>query len=826
MRYFRLISLLTALLLCIFTSAAAEQVEPAISDFSVSELPASNDELFELHFEREIYGMGDISTFGTAARDNLTPRQQKLYDYFKINLQRVANGATAQAYFSIQGAQTLMDMGYPAIANYRGQAQLDMAREAFKSQLFDDFHIVCTAIRFDCPYDLYWHSGSMRISYEGSHTSSIYYANTVTLTFDVDPKYRASYYDELLPTVNTAITNASSMVTQTARQIVSKYAWATDYDKLKGYKNEICNMVSYDHDAANDTTGFYDGGAWDLIYVFDNNAYTNVVCEGYAKAFQYLCDLTVFNSDKIECRTVNGYANGPHRWNIVTMEDGWNYLVDVTNSDTGMSGQYGDLFLTAKASYDAYNKTYTFHYRNHTLSYIYNDGLPYAPEELLLAETATVYQPVYGDFTQYSTKTIAYGEAMTVVGGVYTVPRGVSLINNGVINLVEGARLSVEGYLTGSGRVLQSFTDGLDLTTGIHYQNGKPSTYTGMVVQDGESYYVLNGVLNRSANGLTPVGGQWVYLSQGKLNRYTGMVSFDGGSFYVVDGVLNSSANGLTLVGERWFFLSQGQMQVHYGFAMYNGEWFYLNGGELDLNATGLYEYDGGLFLIAVGRLVQEYTGLAEVGGKWYYVIAGQVQTQFTGYVIWNGGRFLIVRGQMIQSVNSYSALDASLTTVDLSAFSTQSTSHTALDYAVTTPSDLPSAGQRPVILYPVQSQVVSVSVGETATMTVSATGATSYQWYIDRNDGRGFVTIKGATKPTYTTSKTTASNSGYQYYCQVGNASGIAFSATLTLEVLPEVKLPATGDNTHIGLWLALLMIGAAGLTAVLLMGKRKSMR
>lgn len=30
----------------------------------------------------------------------------------------------------------------------------------------------------------------------------------------------------------------------------------------------------------------------ELIWVFDGDSSTNVVCEGYAKAFQYLCDLS------------------------------------------------------------------------------------------------------------------------------------------------------------------------------------------------------------------------------------------------------------------------------------------------------------------------------------------------------------------------------------------------------------------------------------------------------------------------------------------------------------------------------------------------------
>ena len=151
------------------------------------------------------------------------------------------------------------------------------------------------------------------------------------------------------------------------------------------------------------------------------------------------------------------------------------------------------------------------------------------------------------------------------------------------------------------------------------------SAFTGLNIEDG--YYYVNG---------------------NKALSFTGMVPYGGGQFLITNGKLNTSANGLTQVNGKFLYLAGGQLQVHHGFAMYDGEWFYLNGGELDLNATGLYQYDGATFLIAVGRLVGEYTGLAEVGGSWYYVVGGQVQTNFTGSYLWNGTYFNIQNGKVI----------------------------------------------------------------------------------------------------------------------------------------------------------------------------------
>ena len=72
--------------------------------------------------------------------------------------------------------------------------------------------------------------------------------------------------------------------------------------------------------------------------MFDGDPETNVVCEGYAKAFQYLCDLSTFSDPNINSYIVTGVmaggtGAGPHMWNMVTLEDGNHYLVDVTNCD-------------------------------------------------------------------------------------------------------------------------------------------------------------------------------------------------------------------------------------------------------------------------------------------------------------------------------------------------------------------------------------------------------------------------------------------------------------------------------------------------------------
>ena len=125
-----------------------------------------------------------------------------------------------------------------------------------------------------------------------------------------------------------------------AEAILSEYAGATNYQKLKGYKERICGLVAYNEEAVSNQSAA-DSNAWELVWVFDGDDSTKVVCEGYSKAFQYLCDRSDFDGD-VNCASVTGYMNGgAHMWNIVRMPDGNNYLVDVTNCDDYEDGRIG-----------------------------------------------------------------------------------------------------------------------------------------------------------------------------------------------------------------------------------------------------------------------------------------------------------------------------------------------------------------------------------------------------------------------------------------------------------------------------------------------------
>src|SRR6185503_14105579 len=91
----------------------------------------------------------------------------------------------------------------------------------------------------------------------------------------------------------------------------------------------------------------------------------------------------------------------------------------------------------------------------------------------------------------------------------------------------------------------------------------------------------------------------------------------------------------------------------------------------------------------------------------------------------------------------------------------------------------------------------VTVTAGQDATFTVSATGSTplSYQWQ------RNMVNIGGATSSSYTLASTTLADNGAKFRCVVTNAFGNATSNEATLTVQPPPPILVTEPDTDIAI-------------------------
>ena len=320
---------------------------------------------------------------------NLTGPEKRMYDLLKPQLERVASGDLTSTEFSFSVADlfdeasfTAEDLGLSTLV-IDGEIS-DLALMLFWQRVDPSISKVLNALLLDCPYDLYW--------FDKSRTGGLY--RTAHVPYGSDGEriwinrdtglYRfhfcvAQEYSltgetktfEVDPSTGQAVRAAAA----NARAIVEANAGKADVAKLTAYKDAICGLVTYNSDAANG--GMVYGNPWQLVWVFDGNTSTNVVCEGYSKAFQYLCNMSSFQGD-ISVVTATGTLRdensspGGHMWNIVAI-NGLNYLADLTNCDANTVGYPDRLFLRGYATKQ--RDEYCFNQGSRPLYYVFDNDV-------------------------------------------------------------------------------------------------------------------------------------------------------------------------------------------------------------------------------------------------------------------------------------------------------------------------------------------------------------------------------------------------------------------------------------------------------------------
>ncbi len=406
------------------------------------ELP-SDEELFRGYAESQFYGTG-ISAFGTAAGAQLTGDEKLAYDALVPYMKQIASGQRSST--TIKLGASFGDQTVDGVTdNYDADTAVNFSGDGFPKESLDR---VMRALLADMPYEMYWFDKVNGVRDKVlSGSSSVH----VQFYFRVSPNYQGA--NNL--TVDTGLTGAAAAAAETAKAVVETVAAdkniQTDYDKLLAYKEWVCAAVDYNRSAASSNNFTENSDPWQLIYVFDGDADTRVVCEGYSKAFQYLCDLTEFDGD-VTCYSVTGtMSGGPHMWNIVTI-DGENYLADVTNSDAGASGADGQLFMVG-AEANA-NGSYTMA----GLVYVYDDSTKSLWDGTPVLTMATSnYEPansVSGNMTQAdfaaalaSAEGTYFLDGMVDITSDMTIDKAVYVSNGYGLNIAEGVTLTLESNL-------------------------------------------------------------------------------------------------------------------------------------------------------------------------------------------------------------------------------------------------------------------------------------------------------------------------------------------------------------------------------------------
>ena len=364
----------------------------------------SPEELFSEYVEQSF--KGQLSSGRRKAKKSsssiLSGNDRTVYEYIAGQLPLIAAGQRASTAFDItteilgleQTAWTAGELGVSTllVVDEQGDFVLDDdgygiisddAYDAVSEKVGINYAKIINVMLADHPYELYWYDKTegcnipygfdVGVNYDQDIDDYvIYVSGAIPMRFTVAQEFAAGLYE-----VDTSIGQSVQASVANAKAIVSKYSGSSDEDKLRGYMEEICDLVSY-NDAAADGGVSY-GNPWQLVWVFDGDPDTEVVCEGYAKAFKYLCDQSSFSND-ISCILVTGLMTGGtgagnHMWNIVNMEDGKNYLVDVTNCDEGTIGYPDELFLvgTEETNIDGSGKE-GYYFSEVEITYSYDTG--------------------------------------------------------------------------------------------------------------------------------------------------------------------------------------------------------------------------------------------------------------------------------------------------------------------------------------------------------------------------------------------------------------------------------------------------------------------
>lgn len=362
-------------------------------------------------------GGGNTASRPATYMASMNPTLRAVYDQLVPEIQKIAAGQGSSSAFSlgIQMTFTKEELGIEGDMLVRGDdGQYHFSEEtgaAIEKAVNEvmDMDMLLNQLLAHHPYELYWFDksfseGAIRVKYsygtDGQQTVMVgdfVIMMAVSQDYAVTDAATQQYY---LYSPDTAKTGAASAAAAKAAEVVAENQGKGTYGKLVAYREYITKAVDYNFDVAN-TANYPYGDPWQLIYVFDGDPDTNVVCEGYSKAFKYLCDLTWTGSDpEVKCYLAVGKMDGgDHMWNIVSI-GGANYLTDITNCDSGTFGAPDQLFLCGAAG--GVDEGYTVDILGQRkVLYTYDDkGTKsiYDDRELVLSETK--YSPLTFDLNQ------------------------------------------------------------------------------------------------------------------------------------------------------------------------------------------------------------------------------------------------------------------------------------------------------------------------------------------------------------------------------------------------------------------------------------------
>ncbi len=168
-------------------------------------------------------------------------------------------------------------------------------------------------------------------------------------------------------------------------------------------------------------------------------------------------------------------------------------------------------------------------------------------------------------------------------------------------------------------------------------------------------WYIVNGVVDFTHNGVDKNKNGWWYVTGGKVQfSFTGLANYKNanGWWYIESGKVDFTHNGVDKNKNGWWYVTDGKVRFGYtGVADYRNAsgWWYIKDGAVDFTHNGVDKNKNGWWYVIGGKVRFDFTGLANYrnANGWWYIKAGKVDFTFRGIATNRNGTWYVDGGKV-----------------------------------------------------------------------------------------------------------------------------------------------------------------------------------
>ena len=239
-------------------------------------------------------------------------------------------------------------------------------------------------------------------------------------------------------------------------------------------------------------------------------------------------------------------------------------------------------------------------------------------------------------------------------------------ISNGMVDFSHnGVEKNSNGWWRiEEGKVNFNFTGIASNKNGTWYLDGGKVdfSYSGFYKNGTDYLYVENGQITYTKNdvikGAVAAQSGWWHVVGSKVIFDTTVAKNSNGWWYISNGMVDFSHNGVEKNSNGWWRIENGKVNFSFeGFASNSNGWWYLEGGKVTFQKNdvikGTVDGENGWWHV-VGSKVTYDTTVAKNSNGWWRIEGGKVNFNFNGIASNENGRWYIRNGKVDFSYNGY----------------------------------------------------------------------------------------------------------------------------------------------------------------------------